>query len=74
MVINFINPSWAPCHITIKLFEALDTFGVALRKQVKVLVAEFNLTNKVIAYVKYDGVNLNSFPIALISIVSCEPL
>jgi len=41
---------------------------------VKVLLAKFNLTNKVIAYVKDEGINLNSFIIALTSIMSCELL
>ncbi len=44
LVIKFINPSWVPCHITIGLFEAPNTFGVALAKQVKVLLVE--LTDK----------------------------
>jgi len=32
------------------------------------------LTNKVIAYVKDEGVNLNSLTIALTFVMSCEPL
>jgi hypothetical protein len=38
-----------PCHIIVGLFKTLNNFGVALVKQVKVLLVEFNLTNKVIA-------------------------
>jgi hypothetical protein len=41
---------------------------------VKVFLAKFNLTDKVIAYVKDEGINLNSFTTALTFIVSCEPL
>jgi hypothetical protein len=52
LVINFTNPSWAPYHIIIGLFEIFDIFRATLTKQVKVLLAKFNLTNKVIAYVK----------------------
>ncbi len=40
----------------------------------KVLLVEFNLTSKVIAYVKDEGANLNSFTTTLTSIMSCEPL
>jgi hypothetical protein len=40
----------------------------------KVLLTKFNLTNKVIAYVKDEGTNLNSFIIALTFVVSCELL
>ncbi len=71
LVINFINLSWAPCHISVALFEALDISSVTFLKQMKVLLVEFNLTNK---YVKDEGVNLNSLTIALTSIVSCELL
>jgi hypothetical protein len=40
LVINFINPNWVSCHITIRLFEAPNTFGAAFIKQVKVLLVE----------------------------------
>jgi hypothetical protein len=60
LVINFINLSSVPYHIIVGLFEALDIFSAALAKQVKVLLAEFNLTNQVIVYVKDEGTNLNS--------------
>jgi hypothetical protein len=40
----------------------------------KVLLVDFNLTSKVIMYVKDEGTNLNSFTIALTFVVSCEPL
>jgi hypothetical protein len=32
LVINFINPSWAPYHIIVRLFEAPDIFGATLTK------------------------------------------
>jgi hypothetical protein len=35
----------------------------------KVLLVEFNLTNKVIVYVKDEGINLNFLTIAFIVIV-----
>jgi hypothetical protein len=63
-----------PCHIVVVLFEALDISSVVFIEQVKVLLEKFNLTNKVIMYVKDEGTNLNSFTIALISVMSCEPL
>ncbi len=36
----------------------------------KVLLVEFNLTSKVIAYVKDEGANLNSLTTTLVSIVN----
>jgi len=74
LVINFINPNWVPCHIVIGLFETPNIFGAAFVKQMKVLLAKFNLTNKVIAYVKDEGFTLNSLKTAFTFIVSCEPL
>jgi hypothetical protein len=70
-VINFINPSWVPCHISVGSFEALDICSVAFVEQVKVLLVEFNLTNN---YVKDEGANLNFRTTTFISIVSRELL
>jgi hypothetical protein len=74
LVINFINQSWVPYHIIVELFEALNTSDATLVEQMKFLLVEFNLTSKVIMYVKDEGANLISFTIALTYIVSCEPL
>jgi hypothetical protein len=30
LVINFINSHWVPCHVAVGLFEAIDTFGIAM--------------------------------------------
>jgi hypothetical protein len=54
LVINLINEAWVPCYITIGLFETFNIFGAIFAKQVKVMLVEFNLTNKVIVYVKND--------------------
>ncbi len=40
----------------------------------KSLLATYQLTNKVIAYVKDENTNLNMLAFALISVVSCELL
>jgi hypothetical protein len=74
LVINFINLSWVPCHIVIGLFETPNIFCAAFAKKVKVLLAEFNLTNKIIAYVKDEGSTLNSLKTTFTFVVSCEPL
>jgi hypothetical protein len=52
LVINFIYQSLVPCHIIVGLFETPDTSNASLAKQMKVLLVEFNLTSKVIMYVK----------------------
>jgi len=62
------------CHIIVAIFKAPNNLGVALVKQVKVLLTEFNLINKVTMYVKDEGINLNFLTIAFIYIASCELL
>jgi hypothetical protein len=62
------------CHIIVGLFKSPNNLGVVLVKQVKVLLAEFNLINKVTTYVKDEGINVNFLTIAFIFIVSCELL
>jgi len=37
----------------------------------KDFLAQYNLLNKIIAYVKDKGINLNTFIVALINVVSC---
>jgi hypothetical protein len=71
LIINFINFNRVPCHISVGLFEAPDICNVAFVEQMKVLLVEFNLTNK---YVKDEGVNLNSLTTVLTFIVSHELL
>jgi hypothetical protein len=58
LVINFINWSWVPCHIIVGLFETLDISKVVLEEWMKVLLVKFNLTSKVIVYVKDKRTNL----------------
>jgi len=74
LVINFISSSWVPCHIIVRLSEALNISKVAFKKQVKVLLVEFNLISNVIVYVKDERTNLNSFMTVFTFIVSFEPL
>ncbi len=60
LVINFINSHWVPCHVTMGLFEVIDTFGVVMAAQVKELMLFYNLLDKLIAYVKNKGGNLST--------------
>jgi hypothetical protein len=54
----------------LKLETPLEQFG----KQVKSLLVEYQLTSKIIAYVKDKGINMNTYVFALTSVVSCAPL
>jgi len=44
--------------------------GYAIKRN---LLAWYELLDKVITYVKYEGANLSTFTMALMSIVSCVP-
>ncbi len=74
LVINFINDDWVPYHVIVRLFEAPNTFGATLAKQMKYLLVEYQLTNKIIIYVKDESTNLNTFAFAFANVVFCAPL
>ena len=60
--------------MTIGLFEAQDTSGVALAEIVKLLLDKFHLCDKIIACVKVEGGNLAILEPDLHSIVLCTLL
>jgi hypothetical protein len=69
-----LDEKWVLFHVTMAFLEIQDTFGVILALWMKELFVKFNVTNKIIIYVKDEGRNLNIFVIILTSIVSCVPL
>ncbi len=69
---NFLSLYWKLHHVAIGLFEANDTIGQRLAKQLKAMLEKFGLTSKVLCYVKDEGTNLTSMIIALKSVISCE--
>jgi hypothetical protein len=71
LVIKFINEEWVPCHVVVDMFEALNPSGATLVEQVKSFLVEYQLTTKIIVYVKDEGANLNTIIIALTYVVSC---
>jgi hypothetical protein len=56
------------------LFEATKIIRQALINNLTKLFDQYGLRNKIIAYVKDKGSNLNTMTIALKSIVKCEAL
>jgi len=70
-IVNFINVSWEPCHVTIKVFWGNNITSVDMANQVKSLLDSFSLFDKIIAYVKDEGSNLNILTFALTFIVFC---
>jgi hypothetical protein len=74
LVMNFIDDAWVLKHVIVGFFEAPNTVGATLAKIVKPLLAKFQLTHKIIAYVKDKGSNLNTLIAKFSIILSCEPL
>jgi hypothetical protein len=54
------------------LFEAIETIGQALVRSLIELLDKYGLRNKIIAYVKDEGSNLNAMTIALKAVVNYE--
>jgi len=71
---NYINKSWETSHITIGIFEVHETTNATMVVQLRDLFIRYELLDKVIAYVKDKGANLNTLITTLTSIVSCVPL
>jgi hypothetical protein len=63
---------WQPKQVTIGFFEAIETVGQTL--VLTKLFNQYGLRNKIIAYVKDEGSNLNTMIIAIKFIVKCEVL
>jgi hypothetical protein len=64
LVVNYIHNNWELCNITISIFKVHETLGTTMVLQVKDLFAHFDLCEKIITYVKDEGVNLNTFKTA----------
>jgi hypothetical protein len=73
LVINFLDENWQLKKVTIGLFEAIKTIGQALARNLKDFLDFYGLSKKIIAYVKYEGVNFNSMTIFKF-VVNCEVL
>jgi hypothetical protein len=74
LVVNFLSLDFKLHHVIIGLFEANDTIGQRLAKELKAMLEKFGLTSKVLCYVKDEGANLASMIITLRLIISCEAL
>jgi hypothetical protein len=68
LVVNYINKKWEPCHTTMGIFEVHETTWATMTLQLRDLLVQYDLLNKVLAYVKDEGAN------GLTNIMSCVPL
>jgi hypothetical protein len=71
IVMKFINTSWEPCQVIIWIFEVHNTTSATMANRENCLLDSFNLLDKVLAYVKVEGFNLNIFTYVLTFIVYC---
>ncbi len=60
LVINFLGSNWKPKHVTLGLFEDVETKKQALVRNLMELLDAYGLRNKIMAYVKDEGSNLNT--------------
>ncbi len=74
LVINFLNESWTPMHVTMGLFKVNETSGQSMAIQLESLLSKFKLAHRVIAFVKDEGSNLTSMAFTLCSIIDYQPL
>jgi hypothetical protein len=72
--VNFLSNNWEAKHITIKLFEVSNFSGVAMVRRLQQLLDKFSLTQKILAYVKDEGSNLQTYANVLNYVVSCVNL
>ncbi len=73
-VIIFLGSNWKPKHVTFSLFKVIKTKRQLLVRNLIKLLNAYGLRNKIIAYVKDEGSNLNTLTIALKSVIKCETL
>jgi len=74
MVVSFISNNWETKHVTICLFEMINTCGITMAPKLEDMLDMFILTKKIIAYVKDNGSNLHTCANALNFVVSCSNL
>lgn len=73
MVVNYVDDEWQSRHMTVGLFEALDTLRFVVAEVVKCMLQPSQLANKVVAYVKDDSSNLATLVASLSSMVAYMP-
>jgi hypothetical protein len=71
LVINYLNDSWTPMHVTIGLFKVHEIRWLSMVEQLHTSLEKYDLMNYVIAFVKDENNNLMSMVIELHSIIDC---
>lgn len=71
MVMNFVDDNWQLWHVG--LFKASDILGDTLAEKMKLLLYDFQLNDKVIAYMKDEGTKLSTLTTTFTSMMICNP-
>jgi hypothetical protein len=71
LVINYLNESWMPQHVTIGLFKVHETARFSIANQLCSLLRNYDVMHRMITFVKDKGNNLISMATTLRSIVNC---
>jgi hypothetical protein len=75
IIVNFLNNDWVPQHVMISFkFEVPNTYGATFVEIVKPFLVQFQLTNKVLIYVKDEGSNLSTLESVDSTTTSCKLL
>jgi len=61
IVVNFILNDLEAKHVTIRLFEVINTIGIAMILKLQKLLYKFFFTTKILSYVKDEGSNLQTY-------------
>jgi hypothetical protein len=74
LIIHLLNHNRKLGHVTIDLFETIETSSATMAIQVNEMLVAFGFNIKILAYVKDEGNNLSTMTTVLTSIVSCKVL
>jgi len=73
-IVHFLNDKWECCHVIVRFFETINTFGNVMAIQMNNVFAKHGLNIHVLAHVKDEGNNLATMTSALTFVVSYEVL
>ncbi len=74
LVINYLNESWMPQHVSIGLFEVHETIGLSMVGKLHSLFEKYDLIHCMIIFVKDEGINLMFMATTMCSIIDCHYL
>jgi hypothetical protein len=74
LAINFLDENWQLEKVTIGFFEAIEKTSQILARNLKEFLNSYELSKKIIVYVKDERVDLNSMTTTFKFVVNCEVL